>query len=105
MRSKRWTVTRRQTEMFPPPAPGADDELNAVQAEMRLSQLARDATRPPSARRGRHREVKSKTINIRRLSRLEIEIERAVLAAEGEDEDAPRLPRTRGDCIDGPRPC
>lgn len=48
----------RQLEMFPPPAPDANDRLNAAQAEMRLAAMERDASRPrPRGRAQHHRSV------------------------------------------------
>ncbi len=49
------------------------------------------------------RDVRAKTIDVRRLSQLELE--RGRLLYPVGDAAAADRPRTRGDCVEGPRPC
>lgn len=97
----------KQLEIFPPPEPTADEQLNAAQAEMRLARMARDRDREPLSREQlrsrRHREVRARTMSMKRLTKRELELGRALFPAE-EHADVER-PRTRADCQGGPRPC
>ncbi len=61
----------------------------------------RDYHRRRSARK---RAVRSRTISVVRTSKRELELERVRLRVLGIQLDDER-PRTRGDCVDGPRPC
>lgn len=49
----------------------------------------------------RKHEVRAHTISIKRMTKTE----RAVLRALHPDDGKRRLPLTRGECVDGPRPC
>lgn len=96
----------KQLEIFPAPPPTADEELNAAQAEMRLSRMARDAVDAPSRdqrRSRRHRAVRALTVSTKRISKRELELGRA-LYPEDEHADVAR-PQTRGECKGGQRPC
>jgi hypothetical protein len=54
-------------------------------------------------RNRRARDVRARTISVRRLSRAEIDRGRALYpVVDGVDADRPR---TRGECMGGPRPC
>lgn len=50
----------------------------------------------------RAREVRSKTIATRQITRLSLAVGAALYPP---DNDAPAKPKTRGECLDGPRPC
>ncbi len=64
-------------------------------------QCACSANRPERKRR---REVRARTISVRRMAKRELEIERRVSLRLAEAPGRDR-PHTRGDCIDAPRPC
>lgn len=100
---------KRQLEMFPPPPPTADELLNAAQAEMRLARMQRDRA-ATAAERERDRErsrrkrpVRARSVSMKRLSRRELAIGRALFPPE-EHADVER-PRTRAECKGGARPC
>lgn len=80
-----------QLPIFTPPPPDANDRLNAAQAKMRVERQAREGTRarsePMTAIKRRLKVVG------RELARLE------------EIDPLPPRPKTRADCINGPRPC
>lgn len=48
----------------------------------------------------RKREVRARTISVKRMPKREIEIGRMLFPETDHDK-----PRTRADCVDGPRPC
>jgi hypothetical protein len=71
------------------PAPEASTDENAPTRDMMRSR--------------RKRAVRAQTISVRRITKRELAIGRALFPPD-EHADVPR-PRTRGDCKDGARPC
>lgn len=59
---------------------------------------------PPTPRGSRRRIPPKKTVAVRRLTRFELQAGRDELKALGADAPYAR-PKTRGDCVGGPRPC
>ena len=75
-----------------------------AQDAKRLEDEQDSAPIPSEVRRSRRkRAVKPRTQSMKRLSRRDLEIGRALYPADELDDVA--RPRTRGDCAEGPRPC
>lgn len=67
-----------------------------------MSQGPVDAPTRDQARSRRPYQHRSRTIRVRQMTKLSIEIGRLLFPV---DEEAPRRPQTRAGCLDGPRPC
>ena len=50
----------------------------------------------------RPRRTRARTLSVKRMAKRELEIGRLLFPV---DEEAPRRPQTRAECLDGPRPC
>jgi hypothetical protein len=97
---------RRQIEMFPP-EPKTPAELLAERvAAATAERFARDATKPTREvmRSRRKRDVRARTISVKRMTKRELELGR-LLYPELEDDEALGRPKTRAACADVPRPC
>lgn len=96
----------KQLEIFPAPPPTEDELLDARIAQARADRFAREATKPGNtrdARRSRRkRDVRAATISIKRMTKRELELGRALYP---EADDLPRRPRSREECAGVPRPC
>lgn len=84
----------------PPGEPGDATDVHGAHAP---SSPGGDATVIPleRLRSRRPREIRAQTISVKRLSKRELELGR-VMYPPGEDE---QRPRTRAECVGGPRPC
>lgn len=91
-----------QAPMFPASPPESSERLSAPEAAARRAQQRRAWH---EQRRRRPRAVRAKTENMLRLSKRELEVVSRELDALDETEPLPPRPRTRADCLDGPRPC
>jgi len=67
-------------------------------AEFALSRSQSEPRRRPE--RSRRRVVRARTISVKRISKREVEFARLLYPDDGH-----ALPATRGDCVNGPRPC
>jgi hypothetical protein len=83
----------------------------AVTLPAQADPLTESAARPLSREQSRSRRprlVRAKTVNVKRLTRRELErgrLENPPIGTVPGDEGLPQRPRTRGECKDGPRPC
>ncbi len=73
----------------------------ALAAELRVGDESAEENMTREQKRSRRkRKVRAKTISVKRMTKRELEIGRALYP----EEDYWR-PKTRADCVDGPRPC
>lgn len=77
----------------------------SCEAEASLSEVPEQSASLPTREQKRSRRariVRAKTVSIKRMTKRELELGRLLL---GDTSDLPTLPETRGECVDGPRPC
>ncbi len=96
---------QQQLEIFPPPPPTDAERTDAIIAGRRAEIAAREASRPSRevARSRRKRDVRAKTVSIRRMTKTELELGRALYPVE-EHADIQK-PQSRAECAGVPRPC
>lgn len=72
----------------------------AVDGALARKPTSDTATTREQRRSRRKREVRARTISVKRMTKRELEIGRILYPETDHDK-----PRTRADCVDGPRPC
>ncbi len=85
-----------ESESLDEDAPGMDMPTEGALALQPEPQLTREQRRSR-----RKRDVRARTISVKRLSKAELERGRLLFP----EDTASERPKTRAECIDGPRPC